>query len=231
MSHRLVLPQTNAPVCPGLAEPSGGFARGRASTPIRTWSARAIAPPPGSPGAATDADQPHRQRVRQTSLPRHSGCRSTERPFRCVVVDHTVRPSQAVPSREGTPVRHDQHQRPARNPPSVDRPLLPAEPSTYAVSSGVSFRCRQGVSFECRLTQAVGALARVALSLRDPVADRLGRRLELPSQLARCTSGPHQLDHLLSECRRVRRSRLRHRGLLLLAKRIGVHGIGPTPGC
>ena len=80
MSHRLVLPQTNAPVCPGLAEPSGGFARGRASTPIRTWSARAIAPPPGSPGAATDADQPHRQRVRQTSLPRHSGCRSTERP-------------------------------------------------------------------------------------------------------------------------------------------------------
>ena len=153
MSHRLVLPQTNAPVCPGLAEPSGGFARGRASTPIRTWSARAIAPPPGSPGAATDADQPHRQRVRQTSLPRHSGCRSTERPFRCVVVDHTVRPSQAVPSREGTPVRHDQHQRPARNPPSVDRPLLPAEPSTYAVSSGVSFRCRQGVSFECRLTR------------------------------------------------------------------------------
>ena len=79
-------------------------------------------------------------------------CRSTERPFRCVGVDHTVRPSQAVPSREGTPVRHDQHQRPARNPPSADRPLLPAEPSTYAVSSGVSFRCRQGVSFECRLT-------------------------------------------------------------------------------
>ena len=169
MSHRLVLPQTNAPVCPGLAEPSGGFARGRASTPIRTWSARAIAPPPGSPGAATDADQPHRQRVRQTSLPRHSGCRSTERPFRCVVVDHTVRPSQAVPSREGTPVRHDQHQRPARNPPSVDRPLLPAEPSTYAVSSGVSFRCRQGVSFECRLTlvdQLVPQLSRM-LDVQD----------------------------------------------------------------
>ena len=169
MSHRLVLPQTNAPVCPGLAEPSGGFARGRASTPIRTWSARAIAPPPGSPGAATDADQPHRQRVRQTSLPRHSGCRSTERPFRCVVVDHTVRPSQAVPSREGTPVRHDQHQRPARNPPSVDRPLLPAEPSTYAVSSGVSFRCRQGVSFECRLTRGDGP-AHGTRQDRDPAA-------------------------------------------------------------
>ena len=25
--------------------------------------------------------------------------------------------------------------------------------ATYAVSSGVSFRCRQGVSFECRLTK------------------------------------------------------------------------------
>jgi len=39
-------------------ERSGGFARGRASTPIRTGSARAIAPPPGSPGAATDTDRP-----------------------------------------------------------------------------------------------------------------------------------------------------------------------------
>jgi len=39
-------------------ERRGGFARGRASTPIRTWSARAIAPPPGSPGAATDTDRP-----------------------------------------------------------------------------------------------------------------------------------------------------------------------------
>ena len=48
MSHRLVLPQTKAPVCPGLAERRGGFARGRASTPIRTWSARALAPPPGT---------------------------------------------------------------------------------------------------------------------------------------------------------------------------------------
>ena len=41
---------------PGVAERSGGFARGRASTPIRTWSARARAPPPGSPGATTHTD-------------------------------------------------------------------------------------------------------------------------------------------------------------------------------
>ena len=39
-------------------ERRGGFARGRASTPIRTWSARAIAPPPGAPGPATDTDRP-----------------------------------------------------------------------------------------------------------------------------------------------------------------------------
>ena len=77
--------------------------------------------------------------------------------------------------------------------------------------------------------QAVGALARVAISLRDPVSYRLGRRLELPSEVSRCTSGLNQLDHLLSECRRVRRSRLRHRGLLLLlAKRISVRGTEAT---
>ena len=35
------------------------------------------------------------------------------------------RPAQpAVPSREGTPTGHDQHRRPARNPPSVDGPSL-----------------------------------------------------------------------------------------------------------
>ncbi|MCY4634998.1 MAG: N-6 DNA methylase [Acidobacteria bacterium] len=85
-------------------------------------------------------------------------------------------------------------------------PVLPAQPTNLLMFFGA---------------QAVGALARVAISLRDPVSYRLGRRLELPSQVSRCTSGPNQLDHLLSECRRVRRSRLRHRGLLL-AKRTGV---------
>ena len=48
------------------------------------------------------------------------------------------------------------------------------------------------------------------------------------SRLARNNADWYRL-HLLSECRRVRRSRLRHRGLLLLAKRIGVHGTGATP--
>ena len=120
MSPWLVRPQTTRAILPRPCGAAGGFARGRASTPIQTWSARARAPPTGAPRATTDADQPHRERVRQTSLPRHSRGRSTERPFRFVVVDHTGRPSLAVPSREGTPTRHDQHRRFARNPPSVD---------------------------------------------------------------------------------------------------------------
>ena len=37
--------------------------------------------------------------------------------LRFVVVDHTVRPTPAVPSREGTPAGHDQLRCPARNPP------------------------------------------------------------------------------------------------------------------
>ena len=37
----------------------GGFARGQASTPMRTVVARAIAPPPGSPGATTGFARPH----------------------------------------------------------------------------------------------------------------------------------------------------------------------------
>ena len=87
-------------------------------------SARARAPPPGSSGATTDTDRPHGRRVRQTSLPRHSSGRSTERPFR-FVVDHTVRPRPAVPSREGTPAEHDQHRRPARDPPARPDKALP----------------------------------------------------------------------------------------------------------
>ena len=66
--------------CPGVAQRSGGFARGRASTPIRTGAARAIAPPPGSSGATTDTDHPYGRRVRQTSLPRHSSGRSVAAP-------------------------------------------------------------------------------------------------------------------------------------------------------
>ena len=99
-----------------------------------------------------------------------------------------------------------------------------------ANKAGRAMGGRASLRVDVSSTNGVGALASVATSLRDPVSYRLGRRLELPSQLSRCTSGPNQLDHLLSECRRVRRSRLRHRGLLLLAKRIGVHGTGATPG-
>ena len=61
-----------------------------------------------------------------------------------------------------------------------------------------------------------------------PGPNGLGRRFELPSQLAGRTTGPNQLDHLLSERRRVRRSRFRHRGYLLLATGSGVRETGAT---
>ena len=38
----------------------------------------------------------------------------------------------------------------------IDHGIVVVELPTYAVSSGVSFRCRQGVSLECRLTASPG---------------------------------------------------------------------------
>ena len=97
------------PVAPALWEPSGGFARGRTSTPIRTWSrarderrlhARlAQLPTPIGPTVTACA----RRAFRGTRVVARRNAR-----FRFVVVDHTVRPSPAVPSREGTPTGHDQ---------------------------------------------------------------------------------------------------------------------------
>ena len=93
-------------------------------------------------------------------------------------------------------------------------PVLPAQPTNLFMLFGA---------------RAVGALADISVRLRDPGSDGLGGRLELPSQVPGRTSGPNQLDHLLSERRRVRRSGFRHRGYLLLATGSGVRGNGATP--
>jgi len=50
--------------------------------------------------------------------------------------------------------------------------------------------------------------------LADPVANRLARRLELPSQLLRRPPGANQLHHPGTKSDGVLRVRLRHRGLL-----------------
>ena len=76
--------------------------------------------------------------------------------------------------------------------------------------------------------QTVAALAAISSGLCHPGPNGLGRRFELPSQLAGRTTGPNQLDHLLSERPRVRRSRFRHRGYLLLATGSGVRETGAT---
>src|SRR5215467_10717794 len=76
--------------------------------------------------------------------------------------------------------------------------------------------------------QTVLAAAVVAIGLRDPVADRLGRRLELLRQLFRGAAGSHQLNEPPLELRRVGRMGLGHRELLFPRKGSGVHEIGGT---
>ena len=56
-----------------------------------------------------------------------------------------------------------------------------------------------------RRRQAVLAAALVAVGLRDPVADRLRRRLELLSQFLRRATSSNQLYHLPAEFRRIGR--------------------------
>src|SRR5690349_3857791 len=57
---------------------------------------------------------------------------------------------------------------------------------------------------------AVGASPDITLGLFDPVPDRLGRRLELASEIRRAATGPNQLDQLVPELRRIGRMRSPH---------------------
>jgi hypothetical protein len=63
--------------------------------------------------------------------------------------------------------------------------------------------------------QPIRALAAIALGLSHPVADRLGRRLELLGQLLGGAPGPDQLQQLAAELRRIRRTWSGHRDILL----------------
>src|SRR5207302_3738479 len=80
-----------------------------------------------------------------------------------------------------------------------------------------------------RRGQAVSTPARIAIGLGNPVPDRLCRRFKLLGQLLRRTAGVHQFDHLLTEFRCIRWSRLPHRGLLE-HKCSDVHETGSTSG-
>lgn len=57
-------------------------------------------------------------------------------------------------------------------------------------------------------------LATVDGRLVDPIGDGLGRDIELARQFCRRSSRAHELDHLLMEFRRVRRSDFGHLRLL-----------------
>src|SRR5680860_974562 len=78
--------------------------------------------------------------------------------------------------------------------------------------------------------QAGGPMACIAIGLCNPIADRLRRRLEFPSQFLGITSAPNQLDHLPPELRRIQPVcfGLCHRELLF-PKCSGVHESGSTP--
>src|ERR1700694_3282399 len=78
-----------------------------------------------------------------------------------------------------------------------------------------------------RARQAILPATFVAVGLRHPVANCLGRRLELFCQLLRRAAATNQLDHLVPELRRIRRASRTHRELLK-RKCSGVHETGST---
>jgi hypothetical protein len=80
--------------------------------------------------------------------------------------------------------------------------------------------------------QTVGAYTVVAISLRDPIPDRLRCRLELLSQLLRRSTRTDQIYEPVTELSRVRRTGLCHRELLFPRKGFGVHWLrreSPAP--
>src|SRR4029453_8674857 len=77
--------------------------------------------------------------------------------------------------------------------------------------------------------QTIGPLALIDGGLGGPLADRDRRGFELFGQALRRAAGSHQVHHPSAEFRRVRGSRLWHRGLLLAPKGLGVHETGSGP--
>jgi hypothetical protein len=79
-----------------------------------------------------------------------------------------------------------------------------------------------------RCGETVVTFAGVAIGLRQPVVDRLGRGLEFLRQLLGRSPRSHQFNHLRPEFRRVRTPMSLHNEHLLI-QRMGVHKTGATP--
>ena len=73
-------------------------------------------------------------------------------------------------------------------------------------------------------------MARIAVSLRDLVADRLRGRLELFSQLLRRAARPDLVHQALPELQRIRFVGFGHRRPLSPRKGVSVYEDGATPG-
>ncbi len=67
------------------------------------------------------------------------------------------------------------------------------------------------------------------VGLGHPVADGLGRRLELTGEIGRIASGADQLDHLAAELHRVRGTGSRHGKHTSRESVLGVHQSGAVP--
>src|SRR6516162_8354409 len=78
-----------------------------------------------------------------------------------------------------------------------------------------------------RRRQPILAAALVTVGLRNPIADRLGRRFEIPRQFLGAAAGSNQVNHLPAELRRITWVLLWHGGLRKL-NRSGVHESGAT---
>src|SRR4030095_5340631 len=76
--------------------------------------------------------------------------------------------------------------------------------------------------------QPVLPLPSIAIRLRDPVTNRLRRRLKLARHALRIPSAAHQRDELPPHLRWVRGTTLWHRELLFPRKGSGVHETGGT---
>ena len=232
-------PQPSAS-CPGVAQPSGGFARGRASTPLRTGAARAIAPPPGSLGATTDTDRPHGRRVRQTSLPRHSTCRSTQRPSGS---------SSTTPSGPARPLRLARVPRPGMTNTDVRLGTHPEDRTRQGIPAvGLSPRLRldrsadrfplaplrNGVVWSCGVDErgAAGTLPGAAQGRRiaDPVPSASGPEIAATAVERRRADAPGVAGTVPAVAGRVAgiARRVRDRGVARAGLRAGSVGTG---GC
>src|SRR6266545_827467 len=109
----------------------------------------------------------------------------------------------------------------------VKRRFLPSSLGAGKISLAIALMALEPAHLLTLLgREAIRALASIERGLLHPVPDRLGRGLELPAQLLRRPSLPHQLNEPRPKLWRVRSMALRHRGHSFPPQLWGVHETG-----